>query len=210
LAWQRYSFILQLILAAGYSGWVLLVDEVELIGRYSLKQRARSYSELARLMGKLEGTNLAGLHCVLTISDDFESAVMDYRNDEEKIPVKFNQSSNPDEVLTASQAERGMQIIRRNKLSLERLNSGKIREMFEKLRLVYAAAYGWEPGAGYIEPDVTARIRQHIKRWITEWDLKRLYPEYRPAIESTRLIPAYTEIPQLEGPCTEKTDNIQD
>ncbi len=95
LAWQRYSFILQLMLAAGYSGWVLLVDEVELIGRYSIKQRARSYAEIARLMGKLEGTNLTGLNCVLTISDDFESAVMDYRNDEEKIPAKFNQSTHP-------------------------------------------------------------------------------------------------------------------
>ncbi len=106
----------------------------------------------------------------------------------------------------ASQAERGMQIIRRNKSSLERLNSGKIREMFEKLRSVYAAAYGWEPGADYAEPDVTARIRQHIKRWITEWDLKRLYPDYQPVIESTQLIPAYTEIPELEGPETDETN----
>ena len=40
-----------------------------------------------------------------------------------------------------------MQIIRRNKSSLERLNSAKIREMFEKLRSVYAAAYGWQPEA---------------------------------------------------------------
>ena len=210
LAWQRYSFILQLILAAGYSGWVLLVDEVELIGRYSIKQRSRSYAEIARLMGKLEGTNLTGLNCVLTVSDDFESAVMDYRNDEEKIPAKFSQSSHPDDVLMASQAERGMQILRRNKLSLERLNSGKIQEMFEKLRSIYASAYGWEPKADYTEPDVTERIRQHIKRWITEWDLKRLYPDYQPVIESTQLKPAYTEILELEAPEIAETNNNQD
>jgi hypothetical protein len=204
LAWQRLPFVLQLILAAGYSGWVLLVDEVELIGRYSIKQRARSYAEIARLMGKLEGVNLPGLNCVLTISDDFESAVMDYRNDEEKIPAKFNQSSHPDEVLMASQAVRGMQIIRRNKSSLERLNPAVIREMHEKLRSIYTAAYGWQPVSDDIKPDITARIRQHIKRWITEWDLKRLYPDYRPAIENTQLTPFYNEMPEL-GPGNPET-----
>jgi hypothetical protein len=200
LALQKYSFILQLMLAAGYSGWVMLVDEVELIGRYSIKQRAQSYVEVARLMGKLEGTNLTGLNCVLTISDDFESAVMDYRNDEEKIPAKFGQSSQVNEVLMAAQSERGMQIIRRNKSSLERLNSVKIKEMFEKLRSVYAAAYGWQPPEAYLEPDITARIRQSIKRWITEWDLKRLHPDYQPLIQTTQLVPAYSEILELEGP----------
>ena len=76
LALQRYLFTPHLMVAAGYSGWVLLVDEVELVGRYSLRQRARSYAELARLMGKLEVFNLPGLTCVFTISADFESAVL--------------------------------------------------------------------------------------------------------------------------------------
>ncbi|MBN1188238.1 MAG: DUF2791 family P-loop domain-containing protein [Dehalococcoidales bacterium] len=208
LAQQRYAFILQLMLTAGYSGWTILVDEVELIGRYSLKQRARSYAEIARLMGKIEGTNLSELCCILSISDDFESAVMDYRADEEKIPTRFSQSSRPDDVLMTEQAERGMQLIRRNKIALERMNPGITREMFDKLRRIYASAYDWEPGTDYIEPDVTARIRQHIKRWIMEWDLKRLNPDYRPQIENSQLSPVYTEIPELAGPePSEKTDN---
>ncbi len=82
LALQRYSFTPQLIVAAGYSGWVLLIDEVELIGHYSLKQRARSYAELARWLGRLEGFGFPGLTCVLTITDDFEAAVLDDRDDE--------------------------------------------------------------------------------------------------------------------------------
>jgi hypothetical protein len=200
LAYQRYSFVLQLMQAAGYAGWVWLVDEVELIGRYSLKQRARSYAEIARLLGKLEGVNLPGLNCVFTISDDFESAVMDYRNDEEKIPTRLSAGAHPDDLLLAGQAERGMQIIRRHKLPLERLKPAQIHEMFEKLRSVYAAAYGWQPAGDYLAPDVTARIRQHIKRWIIEWDLTRLYPDYHPAIVSDQPSRIYTEMPELEGP----------
>ena len=48
LAVQRFRFVPRLITAAGYRGWVVLLDEVELIGRYSLLQRAKSYAEVAR------------------------------------------------------------------------------------------------------------------------------------------------------------------
>ena len=44
------------------------------------------------------------------------------------------------------------------------------------------------------------RIRQHIKKWITEWDLERLYPDYRPEIVSSPLNLNYTEMPVLELP----------
>src|SRR6266498_3812749 len=48
LARQRFRFATRLMVAAGYSGWLVLFDEVELIGRYSVLQRGRSYAELAR------------------------------------------------------------------------------------------------------------------------------------------------------------------
>ena len=47
LAVQRFRFLARLFVAAGYQGWLLLFDEVELIGRYSLLQRAKSYAQLA-------------------------------------------------------------------------------------------------------------------------------------------------------------------
>jgi hypothetical protein len=195
LAMQRYLFTPHLMVAAGYSGWVILVDEVELVGRYSLRQRARSYAELARLMGKLETFSLPGLTCVFTISADFESAVLEYRNDEERIPAKYQGEGNS---LFASQAERGMQLIRRDKTLLDKLNTEMIHDTFEKVRFVYATAYGWEPPTDYVQWDNTARIRQHIKRWITEWDLRRLYPDYKPEIETNELKQNLSEMEDLE------------
>ncbi|MFA4835222.1 MAG: BREX system ATP-binding domain-containing protein [Dehalococcoidia bacterium] len=206
LALQRYLFTPHLMVAAGYSGWVLLVDEVELVGRYSLKQRARSYAELARLMGKLEGLNLPGLTCIFAISADFESAVLEYRNDEEKIPAKFQADGDS---LFASQAERGMQLIRRDKTPLDKLNTAMILDTFEKVRSVYATAYGWEPPAEHAPPDNTARIRQHVKRWITEWDLRRLYPDYKPEIETSELKQDLSEMQNLEPPNEESSEERQ-
>ena len=48
LAAQRFRFASRLMRAAGYAGWVILIDEVELIGTYSSLQRAKSYIEVAR------------------------------------------------------------------------------------------------------------------------------------------------------------------
>ena len=201
LALQRYCFTPRLMVAAGYAGWVILVDEVELVGRYSLKQRAKSYAEVARLLGKLEGNSIPpGLTTVLSITDDFESAVLDdpRRNDEEKIPNRLRAGGSYDESLLASQAERGMRMIRRDKVLLEYPIDATIREIYDKVRTIYTMAYDWSPPLDYQSPDRTARIRQHVKRWINEWDLKRLHPDYTPETEVDQLQQDYSEMPDLE------------
>ena len=69
LALQRFRFAAQLIVAAGYSGWVLLFDEVELIGRYSLLQRAKSYGEIARWVEGFDDEPLPRIGAVLAITE---------------------------------------------------------------------------------------------------------------------------------------------
>lgn len=207
LALQRYRFVPRLIVAAGYAGWVILIDEVELIGRYSLKQRAKSYSEVARLMGKLAGDSIPGLTTVLSITDDFESAVIQApRNDEEKIPGKLRAGGQDAEGLLASQAERGMRIIQRDKMLIEPPTEATIHEIYDKVRAIYGKAYGWHSPMDYQPPDKTKQIRQHVKRWINELDLKRLYPDYKPEIEVTVLRQDYSERPELEAPAEDETD----
>jgi hypothetical protein len=41
-------------------------------------------------------------------------------------------------------------------------------------------------------------MREYVKGWITEWDLKRLYPGYNVEIEVTELKQDYTEDRNLE------------
>ena len=206
LALQRYWFIPRLMVAAGYAGWVILVDEVELIGRYSLRQRAKSYAEVARLLGKLEGASVPGLTAVLAITSAFESEVLDQRHDEEKIPGRLRAGGSGEELLLASQAERGIRIIQRDRVRLEDPNEATSRDIYQKLSAIYARAYDWNPSMEDRAPDTTARIRQHVKRWINEWDLKRLYPDHKPEIEVTVLEPDYTETRDLEVPTEDGAD----
>ena len=71
---QRLRFATELIKGAGYRGWVILLDEIELVGQYSLLQRARSYSELARWLGQASGEAHPGLVVVGTVTADYALA----------------------------------------------------------------------------------------------------------------------------------------
>ena len=48
---QLTRFVPLLFRAAGYAGWCILLDEIELIGRYTPLQRALSYAWLAAWLG---------------------------------------------------------------------------------------------------------------------------------------------------------------
>jgi hypothetical protein len=207
LALQRFKFAPRLMVAAGYAGWVLLVDEVELIGRYSLMQRAKSYAELARWMGKLEEANFTGLTTVLTITDDFPSKILEGREDLEKVSGKLRARASESDLLLASQAERGMRIIQRERTPLKMPDDAIVEQTYEKVRSIHAQAYDWEPPpVSSVERLSTTRMRKYVKGWITEWDLKRRDPGYDPEIEVTELKQDYTEDPNLQVPSEEEPE----
>ena len=199
LALQRFKFAARLMVAAGYAGWVLFIDELELIGRYSILGRARSYAELGRFMGRLEGWQSPGLMSVGSITDDFAREILQDRNDLEKVPGKLMAKGSPDDLLWASQAERGMRIIERDAIPLTPPDNSLLQAVYEKIKSIYGDAYEWNP------PEVTGleklqvnTMRQYVKGWITEWDLKRKYPDYKPEIEAGELKVSYTEDRDLQ------------
>lgn len=199
LALQRFKFASLLMRAAGYSGWVLLIDEVELIGRYSIMQRAKSYAQLARWMGRLEDFVLPGFITVLTLTDDFTSAVLEDKDDLRKISEKLRMRSGSADLLLASQAERGMRTIREKSIPLKKPDSKAIDEIYKKIRSIHGAAYGWNPlDVSSTEALGTTRLREHIRKWITEWDLKYLDQGYRPDIEVIEVKHDYSENGDLE------------
>ena len=52
---QRTQFLTALLHAAGYAGWCLLFDEVELIGRYTPLRRALAYAGMIAITLVLDG-----------------------------------------------------------------------------------------------------------------------------------------------------------
>ena len=199
LAIQRFQFAPRLMVAAGYSGWVLLIDEIELIGRYSFLQRAKSYVELARWIGKLEGTNFPCLTAAFAITDTFQIETLEGKEDIESMPEKLRARASEIDLLLASQSERGMRIIQRERDLLKAPDDTIVEQTYNKIRSLYAQAYDWDPPtASSINRMGAIRMREYVKGWITEWDLKRLDPKGHVEIEITEMKEDYTENPDLQ------------
>ncbi|MBI2689786.1 MAG: DUF2791 family P-loop domain-containing protein [Acidobacteria bacterium] len=200
LALQRFLFASRLILAAGYSGWVLLIDELELAGRYSLLQRGKSYAELARWMGRVKGENCPGLTAVAAITDDFALAVLQEKGDRLVVGDKLRAKGTDEYIALAGRAETGMRIIEREAIALEPPRESTLAETYFRLKEIHARAYNWDP------PEISSaiqsqsrRMRSYIRRWVNEWDLRRVYPgEALTADAEQELRPSYEEDDSLE------------
>jgi BREX system ATP-binding protein BrxC/D len=196
LTGQRLRFVPRLLFSAGLSGWCVLLDEVELIGRYSPLQRGRSYAELARWLGMDELDALPGIATVAAFTDDFVAAMFDLRRDEELIPGRLEQKGLARQ---ASAARRCMQELRRMRgVRLAAPDEEVLRSAQGRIADLYHEAYLWRPGGLAIgERRAGKTMRQYIKSWITEWDIERLYGE-RATIEADTIRTEYAESNELE------------
>jgi hypothetical protein len=120
---------------------------------------------------------------VLTTVDDFEAQVLVGKNDNELIGKRLRAKGTDEDELLATQAETGMRIIEREQVQLQPPGREELDRTYAQLKQIHAEAYGWDP------PDVPGlerlpsnRMRQYVRAWINEWDLRRLDPNYRPEI----------------------------
>jgi hypothetical protein len=199
LARQRLRFLPRLLRAAGHAGWVLLFDEVELIGRYSPLQRGRSYAELARWLDGDPVDTGEPLVTVAAMTDDFEAAVLTGKNDPTVVLDRLRDKHTEEYDETAHLAEAGMRHIERDLLPLVPPDETELDRAYQTLRRMHGDAYGWDP------PDVVGlerlgatRMRQYVRAWINEWDLIHLDPDYQPATEVLDVPGDYREIAELE------------
>ena len=199
---QRLRFAVELVKSAGYRGWVILLDEIELIGSYSILQRGRSYAEIARWLGEAPGETYPGLVVVGAVTEDFASAIISpdgQKKDGDYVRPKLEQ--NPRYSAIGARAERGMRLLEQSCLTLEPPSDEDVKATVETLRGLYHKAYAWEPptheatagGAGF-----QGRMRYKVRAAINEWDLRRLHPGYEPDTEFRGFATPYIENADLE------------
>ncbi len=191
-----WRFLPRLFHAAGYTGWVVLIDEVELMLRYSKLQRAKSYAQVARLAGVVKDIKISGLLPVFSITDDFWATAEEQKRDSE-IPEWLRDRGRAGDIELARDAEAGMKVLRRAK-SLRSVKLDEFKELKERVRLLHSRAFEWDaPPAQGGELLASRSIREHVKSWITQWDMMLLYPEYRPEVVVEEMTPDYSEDVEL-------------
>ena len=201
---QRERFAPLLFRAAGFAGWCVLFDEVELIGRYSPLQRARAYAELGRWLGLAGAGRVPGLHVAAAITDDFASEVINGRQDDEKLPERLRLKGMAPEAGRALAAMRAIEAAPALRPPLET----DLARYAETLRRSYGMAYDWNaPPLPVGERRANRTMRHHVRGWVTQWDVLRLEGH------ATRLelgtVPAnYAETADLnEPPAVEDDDS---
>ena len=199
---ERLRFAIELIKGAGYRGWVVLLDELELIGSYSVLQRGRAYAEVARWLGRDRADKYPGLAMVGTLTEDFASAVIsaDGKQDRDYIRPRLENSTR--HALLAPAAETGMQCLERDCITLRPPTDVDVVDTIEQLRRIYAKAYDWDAppleanagGAGF-----QGRMRYKVRTAINQWDVMRLVPGARPSTEVEEFVTDYDENLDLEA-----------
>ncbi len=195
---QRIRFATDFI-RARHRGWVLLLDELELIGQYSRLQRARSYAALARWMGIDESAPAPEIVVVGAITDDYAAAKISSEDGGDQTAAVATLAQRHQHLQTACEA--GMQFIERTCIELGESDEEGTREILERLRIIYSRAYGWEaPPATPLRNAAQSwtRMRHRIRAPIEEWDMLRLDPETTPYIIVEEKRADYTERPELE------------
>ncbi len=198
LARQRFKFMARLLRAARYDGWVILLDELELMGRYTVLQRGRAYAELARLLGLADDLAVPGLLAVGAVTPDYASAVIDEKDDRNQIGFRFRSRGDLESDMTAALAESAMDAIERELLRLREPSQDDLADVLVTLSEIYTTAYDCTPARLDASFKTGQQMREYIRSWITTWDLNRVAPTYEPEIELERITDDYAEDALLE------------
>jgi P-loop Domain of unknown function (DUF2791) len=190
LAVQRLHFAPRLLRAAGYAGWCLFLDEVELIGRYAPLQRARSYAELARWLGLDQSRMIPGLVTVAAVTDDFAAEMFGRKRDAELLPSRLEERGLQHQ---AALARRGIEWLERRQSPLLPPAEAGLRRSLNTVAGCYRKVYGWAPSRLDIGGRLAGKsMRQYVKSWITTWDIERLYGQ-TPQIAAETIATDYSE-----------------
>jgi len=209
LALNRFQFVSRLMVAAGYKGWILLIDEAEIIGRYSFKQRTKSYKEVARWMGVLTDYACPAIGTIVALTDDFQSVVLEEKQDAQKIEEMCQEGGVDEAYVQALQAVQGIRLIEQESESLGRPYESMVDALYGRLRSLHGSAYSWTPPpVSAVEKLSSTRMREYVRGWITEWDLRRLYPDAQLDIEILEVRQTYDEDQELEATMAEDPADV--
>ncbi len=207
---QRFHFASKLMRLAGYKGWVLFLDEAELIGRYSFGQRLKSYGELGRLLGASTDIGIPGLASVVALTDDFQSQILEGKGDRTRVLDALGKVGT--NAMLEKQAEEGVRFIEWDSTALRELTEVRVEEAYHKIRQIHQSVYCGEQESMAkiyaLQPTVVIgkRMREWVKSWITEWDVKRLLARQHVEIEVHSVSQEYQEDRTLETYTEEEHD----
>ena len=132
-----FAFTSHLFRQLGFSGWVILFDEAELIGRIGKKARAKSYVEMNSFLRP--SARLEGVFSLFAVSSSFAEDVIDKKHEQENAEEIFAEA--PD-ALKAAKATINAIL---NAPELAPLTKSEIMDILTSIQDFHGRAYDWHP-----------------------------------------------------------------
>ena len=94
-----------------------------------------------------------------------------------------------DSLRTAEKAEVGLDLIDQGSIPIDLPTADSLADAHKRITGLYKAAYDWAPPRKAVRGggSSSASMRAHVRRWIYEWDLERLYPGVEVGIETNEM-----------------------
>lgn len=129
-----FNFMSHLFKAMGYGGWVILVDETELMGRLSKKARLNAYRNMAEFLLPKDG--LQSTFTMFALSASYNEDVIEARHELENLHELFPDDEEP--MLTVIE-------MLSDARQLNPLTAEEIKTVFEKIIDFHGRAFNWQP-----------------------------------------------------------------
>jgi hypothetical protein len=173
-----FSFISRLFLAMGYSGWVLLFDEAELIGRLGKKARLKAYKNMYDFLFPKE--QLTATYTIFTLTESYIEDVIEGKHEYDNLDAAAFELQDREKI------EKTLQSLVSAK-PLQPLSKDEIGVVMEKLLDFYKRAYDWWP-------DID--MRELLKRTDNRGYLLRT--RIRAAVECLDQLYQYNEVTDIK------------
>jgi hypothetical protein len=137
-AGDYFAFMSRLFLKQGYSGWVLLFDEAELVGRLGKKARLNAYANMSFLMAQGKESPLEATFSLFAMAASYGEDVIEGKHEYENLAASALEPS----VKEAAQKvlDTIVEAPQLNPLTKEEMSA-----VTERIRELHGAAYGWQP-----------------------------------------------------------------
>lgn len=128
------SFMSNLFLQMGFNGWVILIDETELMGRLGKKARLNAYSNMAHFL--MPGEDLKSTFTLFALSASYVEDVIEGKREYQNLADTYPEEQEP--------ARTVLDLLTKAPQLLP-LTKDEINEVLYKIQDFHGKAYGWTP-----------------------------------------------------------------
>lgn len=129
-----FAFMSHLFLQMGYHGWVILIDETELMGRLGKKARLNAYRNIAHFL--LPAERLEAVFSIFALSASYVEDVIEAKHEYENLAMIYPEEQEP--------AKTVMDLLVKAPQLLP-LTKDEIQEILRKIQDFHGRAYEWTP-----------------------------------------------------------------